>query len=100
LPSTADISGYWKEHQEFLRISCAKNVFVKIVIGPKSRVSDMLNAINIIKEMKNDIYLVLQPQYPLEKEVEGKVKLFQAICEQNHLKARVIPQMHKQLGIK
>jgi 7-carboxy-7-deazaguanine synthase len=100
LPSTADISGYWKEHQEFLRIASTKNVFVKTVVGPKSRVSDILRAISIIKEVKNDIYLVLQPQHPLELEVEGKVKLFQAICDQNHLKVKVIPQMHKKLGIK
>jgi organic radical activating enzyme len=100
LPSSADISGYWKEHQEFLRIAGAKNVFVKMVIGLKSRVSDMLNAVRIIKEINSDVYLVLQPQHPLELEVEGKVKLFQAICDQNHLKVKVIPQMHKQLGIK
>jgi organic radical activating enzyme len=100
LPSSTTLKGFWREHREFLKISLAKNVFVKAVMGKKTGTDDLLKAIKIIKEIKPDLFFILQPQNPFEDVLENKLKFFQNICEDNKINAKIIPQLHKKLGIK
>lgn len=105
LPSSADIRPYWDEHFEFLKIAVKKDVFVKVVVTSKTTKEDVAQAVSIIKRLKRDVPLVLQPatpRLPHEKVVENSRLLeFLDIGAKGHIEGmRVIPQMHKVLGVK
>lgn len=100
LPSSTGLRSYWQEHREFLQVANKANVFVKMVIGRDSHISDLLKAIEIIKELKPEMYVILQPEHPFENILVGKVGLFQTICEHNDISVKVVPQMHKKTGLK
>jgi 7-carboxy-7-deazaguanine synthase len=100
LPSSTGGKEYWLQHREFLKISCRKEVFVKVVIGPGTLSEDVQITGEIIREINKKIVLILQPQNPYEKQLEGKLRFLRSACERLGLKALIIAQKHKQLGIR
>jgi len=105
LPSSTGLRPYWDEHFEFLKIAAKKNVFVKVVVTSRTTKEDIEQSVAIVKQLKKDIPLILQPASPLElkeKPVESSRLLeFLDIGVQNEIQGmRVIPQVHKMLGVK
>jgi len=100
LPSATCLGPFWREHEDFLQIAVRKNVFVKMVISRSTHISDVMRAIDIVKRVKPDVYVVLQPQHPYEDFLVGKLGLFQTICEQQKITAKIIAQTHKKMGVK
>ena len=102
LPSTASCGSFWKEHEEFLKASSSKDVFVKIVASQKTKDEDIVLAANIIKRIKPDVAVVLQPHW---RDVGGALLDKMESYRQEFLKAGIskvglFPQMHKSAGIK
>ena len=102
LPSTASCGSFWKEHEEFLKASSSKDVFVKIVASQKTKGEDIVLAANIIKRIKPDVAVVLQPHW---RDVGGALLDKMESYRQEFLKAGIskvglFPQMHKSAGIK
>jgi len=103
LPSATGLSAYWKEHKKALEIAYLKELFVKIVFTAESKAKEIDDAVSLIAELDNKIPLVLQPVTPhgAIKHRPSLEQLFSwhAIARRKLEKVRVIPQMHRQLGL-
>jgi 7-carboxy-7-deazaguanine synthase len=101
LPSSTGLRGYWKLHSDFLREASRKKVFVKSVITDSTTASDIKRAVSVIKSVDRDIFFVLQPA-----SVNGKVKKirsakrFLEIADSGLNNVRLIPQIHRILGLR
>ena len=101
LPSSTGCDAFWDEHEKFLKISSRKDVFVKMVITNDTAKADIERAVALIVSIDSDIVLVLQPNSnELRSGVATKCIEFQQYCLNFINDVRVIPQMHKFLGIK
>lgn len=100
LPSSTKLIGFWQEHERFLKISKAKEVFIKAVIGKDTQAEDIVESIRIIKRAKPDVPFVLQPQNPFEDMLEDKLILFSDMCQKEGVDVRTTCQLHKILGVR
>ena len=104
LPSSTGGSPYWKEHLEFLKVASAKKVFVKAVVTPDTKKSDLGRAILLIKKIDVNIPFIIQPATPVKKSdkivPENRLREFLDVAAGNDIKARIVPQMHKLLGVR
>ena len=100
LPSSTGLGNFWLRHREFLKVALQKEVFVKAVIGKNTDLEDILESIVIIKEIKPDLYFILQPENPHEEILEDKLKDFHSVCSEQGINVKVMPQLHKKLGIR
>jgi len=99
LPSSSNMRDFWFEHREFLRLAREKDVFVKAVITPRTHIDDVRIALAIIKEVRPETLLILQPAYPHEEQLREKLRYFSAVCEQYSVEVRIVRQLHKQLSV-
>mgnify|MGYP001583134802 FL=1 len=62
---------------------------------------DLEEALKIIKEINKSAVLVLQPNcYENHNQLKDKLENFKNICVKENVMACVIPQMHKEIGMK
>ncbi|MCX5679043.1 MAG: 7-carboxy-7-deazaguanine synthase QueE [Candidatus Omnitrophica bacterium] len=105
LPSSTGERAFWGEHLEFLKIASKKKVFVKAIVTPETTAEDIRQAVSIIKNLNKHVPFILQPATPVkksDKEVDtGTLLEFMEIGIDNDLEQiRVMPQVHKIMGIK
>lgn len=101
LPSSTTLRDFWLEHREFLKIARNKELFIKAVIGKATQIEDVRIGLAIVKELKANIPFILQPESPFEDELEEKLQYFKKVCKRENLReVKIIPQLHKKLGIK
>lgn len=105
LPSSTGQKAYWKEHLLFLKIAAKKKVFVKAVVTPDTRTGDIKRAALLIGKVNKSIPFILQPATPPRpngKEVDKNIlfRFLEAGSRSRLENIRVIPQMHKVLGVK
>lgn len=101
LPSSTRCRAYWKSHADFLKEAASKKVFVKAIITNKTSLSDIRKAVSIIEKIDKGIYFILQP-------VSGNNKIrriksagkFLDMANSRLDNVRLIPQVHKILGLK
>ncbi len=103
LPSATGLSSYMEDHKKTLEVAYAKEVFVKIVFTRESKIKEIDDASKMIAEIDEKIPLVLQPVTP-----HGPVKhrptpdmlfAFHAVAKRKLKNVKVIPQVHKIMGI-
>ncbi len=101
LPSSTGLPAYWDAHRAFLALASQKDVFIKIVVCSSTVESDMAAALKLIKESSRPPALVLQPDsfegYAL---LRKKIEKFRHLCKREGFNVRVIPQMHKLMGVR
>lgn len=105
LPTSTGGRGYWKEHLEFLKVAAQKKVFIKTVITANTKKADIEAAVTLIKAVNRNIPFIMQPATPVRKSDikvgENRLLEFLDLALKNQVEnSRVIPQMHKILGIK
>jgi organic radical activating enzyme len=106
LPSSTGGRPYWNEHLEFLKIASKKKVFVKAVVTPDTKKEDIEKAMELMKRIKGGIPFVLQPATSLKPGGDSDVNKdtllrFLDVGLKNDIhNIRIIPQVHKMLGIK
>lgn len=101
LPSSGDRHcGYWKEHRDFLKISLWKDVFVKAVICCSTTREDYLDMLNLLKSMDYRRTLVLQPNSFEMERLREKLAAFKKYAQPYSFSVRVIPQIHKLIGVR
>lgn len=105
LPSSSGQRPFWNEHLKFLKVAQRKKVFVKAVVTPDTVIGDIEKCISLIKDVNKNISLILQPATPvkpIDKEVDkGRLLEFLEFSTANELNnVRVIPQIHKRMGVK
>lgn len=105
LPSACGASqNYWQEHAAFLQkaVQGKKNIFVKIVITPETSLEEIKTATDLIAGINVNIPLIIQPVTlpgslkPIEF---ATVMPFWELALKKLADVRVIPQMHKFLGV-
>ena len=101
LPSSTGGSAYWKDHFDFLKASGRKKVFVKSVITNKTTASDIKKAVSIIEEINKTAFFILQP-VTINNRVQKikKAREFLGLAGSRLDNVRLIPQVHKILGVK
>lgn len=104
LPSAIGQKKHWLTYQEFLKIAQRKKVFVKIVVTNQTKKEEMEKAIEIIEMVNPRIPLVLQPVTPygiIKSTVkENKLFYFKKMARQQLKIVKILPQMHKIVGVK
>lgn len=102
LPSFSNTRSFWKEHEDFLKIALAKEVFVKIVIAKATQAQEIQTAGDIIKRVKPDVDVVLQPNwFEVDCELLAKMESFkEELMDSGIPHVRILPQAHKYAGIK
>ncbi len=101
LPSSTQCPPFWKEHEEFLKVSLARDCFIKIVISSATLKEDIVKAVDIVSKINRDIVFVLQPNFfDLQNGVTKKCLEFQEYSRQYLRQVRIIPQMHKFLKLR
>jgi len=104
LPSSARTGEFWKEHERFLRVAIrCKECYVKAVVTEDTSDEDLNIALDLILSVDPKIPMILQPASP--------TKTFRAVPTAKRLGrlhdlarsrlpgVRVIPQVHKMLGV-
>jgi len=103
LPSSTGDKERWREHKDFIGLAKSKNCFIKIVITNQTEEEDVKKAIDIISRVDSDMLMVLQPVWPIKGIERAKKKqLFDYLflAEKRLKNVRIMPQMHKVLGIR
>ncbi len=107
LPSSGN-PACWEEHQEFLAVLNKSrirpdNYFVKIILTAKTRAAEIKKAVEIIASVSRHIPLVLQPVTPIRQiraMLPKNIFAFQDLALASLSSVKVIPQMHKFLGVR
>ena len=102
LPSATGLEqGSWREHRDFLKVARAKEVFIKVIVTNSAKRQEFIAALEVLKETGYAGTVVLQPDSFAERESLGAtLASFKELCARNSLSARVIPQMHKIMGVR
>ncbi|MDI6731650.1 MAG: 7-carboxy-7-deazaguanine synthase QueE [Candidatus Margulisbacteria bacterium] len=103
LPSATGLSPYWKKHRKALEIAYMKEVFVKVVFSRETKAKEIDEAVSLIIEVDNNIPLVLQPVTPSgsikHRPNPDQIMAFYTLAKRKIKTVRVIPQVHKLMGV-
>ena len=101
LPSSSGMGNLWHLHKRFLKIASKKEVFLKAIICQATLEEDLLQAIELIKEVSPESVLILQPNsYENHGILNDKLSSFKNIANQQGVTTCVIPQIHKIAGLR
>ncbi|NQV04293.1 MAG: 7-carboxy-7-deazaguanine synthase QueE [Candidatus Omnitrophica bacterium] len=101
LPSSTGCVPYWQEHTVFLKEAIKKEVFVKSIVTPETIPRDVEMAVSIVKSLDENIPFIIQPvSYNGNIEKVGLLGDFFDSARGRLNNVRVIPQVHKILGVK
>lgn len=101
LPSSTGMSNLWWMHRNFLNVASGKEIFLKIITCLSTTDEDIEEAVDLIKQSCRAITLVLQPNtYEKDLDLETKTEYFRFLCMRHNIPTCIIPQMHKQVGIR
>jgi organic radical activating enzyme len=103
LPSVTGMHPWWREHEAFLKAARGKEVYVKAVVSAETSPEDVRRAAELVASVDPSIPFVLQPasafaRFRAVPAVE-QVADWQTLAGTALKDVRVIPQMHKQLGV-
>lgn len=99
LPSATNMKEFWYEHEKFFEIASQKELFAKAVFDKNITESEIYKMCNLCK--KFDVELILQPMMRAEF-LDCETRIMEqtlASCIKLYQKVRLIPQMHKFIGV-
>ena len=93
-----------KEHQSFLEIAAAKDVFVKVVVTAETAPEEVTACARLVQKVRPNTPFILQPQSELVGISQKALSLIESkifpSISQILPDIRVIPQMHKIWGVR
>lgn len=103
LPSSTGMHPWWREHEAFLKAALGKEIYVKVVVTSETTQDDLKRAMDLVASVDASIPFILQPAsaFARFRAVPGieQVAGWQTMAQQALKDVRVIPQLHKQLGV-
>ncbi|RKY36765.1 MAG: hypothetical protein DRP78_02845 [Candidatus Omnitrophota bacterium] len=100
LQTSAKAGVFWPEHKKFLKLCAHRQCFVKIVISLSTSFSDFKKAVDLVNLVKQRIIFVIQPNsFELGARLMHKITRFSIFASKQLPDVRVIPQVHKILGV-
>jgi len=105
-PSATRDQGVWESHEVFLRMAAeaGKDLFVKIVLTKETVEDELERAFRLISAVDRRIPLVLQPVTPwgavLDKPEQEQLNRWRVSARRHCADVRVIPQVHRILGVR
>jgi organic radical activating enzyme len=103
LPSTSGCTEHlWDLHRNFLRLSTGRNASVKIVVSNDSSCDEIHQVCDIISDVERTTPLFLQPLSTADGRPDIKVPHLLRLQEAASARlpdVRVIPQMHRMMGV-
>jgi 7-carboxy-7-deazaguanine synthase len=104
LPSSTGMHPWWREHEAFLKVACGKEVYVKMVVTRETEDKDIDKATALLASIVPNVSLILQPASETAKfrALPGADQLYrwQEMIRHQVPNVRVMPQIHKQLGVR
>jgi len=101
LPSSTKCQNFFKEHEEFLKIALAKEVFIKTVISSDTKKEDIEKSVALVLSVNKDLLFILQPNYfEMKNGVMSKCQEFQDYCLNYLSDVRILPQVHKFMKVR
>jgi len=103
LPTSTKSSGYWQEHEQFLKKAAAKELFIKTVVTSDTTPGDFVRALDLVKSENKDIAFIIQPVTAVNgtKAIDIiKLLRYHKQAVQSLPNARIIPQLHKAIGVR
>jgi 7-carboxy-7-deazaguanine synthase len=97
IPSATGQAALWAEHERSLVSAANKNVFVKIVITNGIQMNEIMTVCEIIARVRKSIPLIIQPVFG--ERIDGLLEI-QRTSLQVLDDVRIIPQIHKYLGLR
>jgi len=103
LPSTSGCTGHlWELHHQFLKHSLGSNISVKIIVGDSTDADEVNNVCDILYAVDPSTPLFIQPLTLPDGRIGISAPHILALQELASFRlqdVRVIPQMHKLLGV-
>ena len=101
LPSSTEEKDCFSEHELFLKIARKKEVFVKAVITDSTTFGDVKTAVEIISKIDKTILFILQPDTnQLSQNLFNRMSDFRHFCLEHIDNVRIMPQMHRLVGLR
>lgn len=104
-PSATNDRPVWREHELFLKMAheAGREVFVKIVVTAQTDLKELAQAFELIRRVDPGIPLVLQPVTPWgpikEEPAPEQLDQWKALARDFLLEVKVIPQVHRLMGV-
>lgn len=102
LPSSTGGDDFFDAHEKFLRLSLKKRVFIKVVITKKTAWKCFKKAVDLVRKTGREIPFVIQPVTRTALAAapgREKILLFQKYGLRFLEDVRIIPQIHKHIGV-
>lgn len=102
LPSNSGERPRWQEHEAFLRAASRRQVYVKVLVDEGTDEAEVEQAAQLVRRVAASTPVFLQPISSHEGELAVSAARLQRFfaCARRHLETvRVMPQLHKLLGI-
>jgi len=96
IPTATGEREFWSEHEQCLKIATLKEVFVKIVINKDVILQEIDTVCDIMERVGSNITLVIQPVFGerISAILDIQEKALHKLTD-----VRIIPQVHKYLGL-
>jgi 7-carboxy-7-deazaguanine synthase len=99
LPSATGLRPFWEEHRRFLDAACGFGLFVKAVVTKDTEENDVVQSAGIVAACSPDIPFIIQPASgSFAPEAHFLIGLQNRVLSLLS-DVRVIPQVHKMLGV-
>jgi len=103
LPTSTGENGLWDKHRRFLKIAKEKDTHIKIVVTENTALDDIFKVRGLLQDIDPYMPLVVQPVDPMngiKAPSGGKLAKVKRILNERIRDVSVIPQLHKEWGIK
>ncbi len=102
IPSTAGKGELWERHSDFLDAAKGKELIAKVVVSSGTPAEEVETAAKILAKSAPDALLVIQPVVLAARSGPSPEMLFEfySFARQVLKNVRVIPQVHKILGVR
>ena len=99
IPTATGERGYWEEHDRFMTVASQKRAYAKIVYDEKMTSEEKKRVLDLLQKHEN-LTFVFQPVSPLQKrDLKKCLEIFSEFAHHDPHRVRLIPQVHKFLGI-